>query len=133
MFRSKATAYAILTASEVALQSDGASGPSVMAAHIAREYALPTAYAAKVMGELAKARVLRSDRGPKGGFRLARPANKITLLEIFEAAQGKILDVDMLSLPAPLRRTVNAVFGKITEQTRKTLRSVTLADLGKKR
>ena len=133
MFRSKATAYAILTASEVALQSDGASGPGVMAAHIARKYELPTTYAAKVMGELAKARVLRSNRGPQGGFRLARPANKITLLEIFEAAQGKILDADMLKLPAPLRRAVNAVLGKITELTRKTLRSVTLADLNKKR
>ena len=39
------------------------------------------------MSQLAKANILRSDRGPMGGFALARPANKITLLEIFEAVK----------------------------------------------
>ena len=38
--------------------------------------------------QLAKARVFQSDRGPMGGFTLARPANKITLREIFEAVRG---------------------------------------------
>ena len=90
MFRSKALSYAVLSAAEVANQSDGKPGSGLQAAKVAQTYELPTAYAAKVMSHLAKAQVLRSDRGPRGGFQLARAANKITLLEIYEAVHGPL-------------------------------------------
>ena len=61
-----------------------------MASEISSKYDLPTAYAAKVMGQLAKARIFQSDRGPTGGFRLARPPKDITALEVFEAMNGPL-------------------------------------------
>jgi Rrf2 family protein len=45
-------------------------------------------YLAKVLGMLVKARLLRSFRGARGGVRLARPADEITLLAVVEACQG---------------------------------------------
>jgi len=44
----------------------------------------------KVMQRLGRAGLVDSTRGPKGGFRLARRGSAITLLEIYEAVEGRI-------------------------------------------
>jgi Rrf2 family protein len=46
---------------------------------------------AKVMQKLVKDGFLVSHRGPSGGFLLAKPADSITLLEIYESIEGKIV------------------------------------------
>ena len=56
---------------------------------VAQTYDLPTAYTGKIMTQLAKARILRSDMGTMGGFRLARPANKIPFLKLLLLIQQK--------------------------------------------
>ena len=43
---------------------------------------------AKVVQRLVHAGLLETERGPRGGIRLARPPRQITLLEIYEAAGG---------------------------------------------
>jgi len=45
---------------------------------------------AKVFQNLSKAGLVRSSRGPAGGFELNRPAEEITFLEIYEIIEGKI-------------------------------------------
>jgi Rrf2 family protein len=45
---------------------------------------------AKVMLNLAKMGLVKSMRGPSGGFILARKPEEITLLEVYEAIEGKI-------------------------------------------
>lgn len=46
------------------------------------------AHFAKVMQALARAGLVTSTRGPAGGTRLARPADQITLLQVYEAVDG---------------------------------------------
>jgi Rrf2 family protein len=48
-------------------------------------------YTAKVCGQLVKADILRSQRGASGGVFLARQPSELTLLDLVEACQGKIL------------------------------------------
>lgn len=57
---------------------------------IAREEGVPESYLAKIFQDLAKGGILRSHRGAKGGFSLARPADSITLREIIESVEGPI-------------------------------------------
>jgi len=49
------------------------------------------AYLGKIHTQLVKAGLLRAHRGVKGGVTLDRAASSITLLEIVEACQGRIL------------------------------------------
>jgi Rrf2 family protein len=58
--------------------------------HISKETGVPVEYLRKLMGRLARARLIISTRGRHGGFTLARPAKKITMLQIVEAIEGPI-------------------------------------------
>jgi len=49
---------------------------------------------AKVLQRLVKANIVISNRGPSGGFSLARPAAEISLLEVFETVEGKMQTKD---------------------------------------
>ena len=44
----------------------------------------------KVVDTLSKEGIIYATRGPAGGFHLNRPANEITLLEVYEAISGKV-------------------------------------------
>jgi Rrf2 family protein len=63
-------------------------GGTVSAARLAAHYGVPAAYLAKQLQTLVRAGVLSATTGPRGGFRLARPAEQITLLQIVEAVDG---------------------------------------------
>jgi len=55
---------------------------------IAAHFKISQAHLSKVLQRLAKVGLLTSARGPKGGFSLVRPADQVTLLEVFEAIEG---------------------------------------------
>jgi Rrf2 family protein len=57
-------------------------------AQFARSYDLPPAYLSKQLQALVRAGLLESVPGAKGGFRLARPAGQITLLDVVTAIEG---------------------------------------------
>ena len=63
-------------------------GEPVPTARLAAFYNLPAAYLNKQLQALARAGVLASAPGPRGGFRLARGPAQITLLDVVTAIEG---------------------------------------------
>ncbi|MBL9140700.1 MAG: Rrf2 family transcriptional regulator [Phycisphaerae bacterium] len=60
-------------------------GSSASAERIAECTQVPPGYISKVMRDLVVAGLVESQRGPNGGFRLARAASKISMLDIMNA------------------------------------------------
>jgi len=69
---------------------DLAPGSSSRIADIARRRRAPSAFLAKIARDLIRAGLLRSFRGRKGGVALARPASRITVLQVIEAVDGPL-------------------------------------------
>lgn len=59
------------------------------AAKLAEYHGVPAAYLAKHLQALTRAGVFEAVPGRRGGYRLARPAQEITVLEIVEAVEGR--------------------------------------------
>jgi len=52
------------------------------------------AYLEQLLSQLRKSELVSSTRGAKGGYKLARPAHEITVLEIIEALEGSLCKVE---------------------------------------
>ena len=64
--------------------ADGADEGPLRVDEIAAIIGLPRNYLSKTLYQLTRAGVLRSERGPRGGFRLALPAEKLTLARVVD-------------------------------------------------
>ncbi|GCE50911.1 BadM/Rrf2 family transcriptional regulator [Thermosporothrix hazakensis] len=107
---------------------------------LAENYGLSETYLAKHLQALANAKILESVPGPKGGYRLARPAEQITLLDIVEAIEGRervfrcteIRQRVPVQLPDSLYRMpceVHVAMLRADRAWREALRSQTVAEI----
>ena len=81
----KAEAYGLFGLIYLAKQAPGKVTPL---SEIAKIQDVPEKFLAKIFQSLSKAGVIRSHRGVKGGFSLARPANEISFREAVEIIHG---------------------------------------------
>ncbi|XAS67923.1 Rrf2 family transcriptional regulator [Micrococcaceae bacterium Sec5.7] len=63
-------------------------GEAVSSARLAEFYKLPAAYLNKQLQALVRAGILSSVSGPRGGFQLARKADRISVLDVVLAIEG---------------------------------------------
>lgn len=98
---------------------------------IAAEMGASKNHLAKVLQQLVKHNFLKSVRGPSGGFILAKPADKITVLEIYEAIEGKI-DVPECPLDRKIcpfnKCLINGLVSDVTRQFKEYFEGQTLED-----
>jgi Rrf2 family protein len=73
-----------------------------------------SAHLAKVLKTLENQGFVRSQRGPSGGFQLARSADAISLMEIYEAIEGPLSTGSCL-LATPLCGGERCVFGDLLD------------------
>ena len=60
---------------------------------LARRQILPRKFLEAILGDLRRAEIVVSHRGPSGGYTLARPAAQISLGEVFRAVDGPLAEV----------------------------------------
>jgi Rrf2 family protein len=72
-------------------------GPLLSAQELTDHSSLNRSVVANVLKDLARAGLLTSERGVHGGYRLARPADAISLKDILDAVEGPFLLVDCAS------------------------------------
>jgi Rrf2 family protein len=76
----------------------GAAGDTVVSAHeIARRAHLNKSVVANLLKEFARAGMLESTRGLRGGYRLLRQPSEISLGQILEVVEGKFVLVDCVA------------------------------------
>jgi Rrf2 family protein len=93
--------------------------------HPARELAVTIgvseSHLAKVLQRLARNGLLESVRGARGGYRLARRPDEITLLEILETADSRALG-GMCLLGQPVCAPGQCVFGELSRRVEVLMR-----------
>lgn len=85
---------------------------------ISRRQEISPRYLEQIFQSLKRAGILKSKRGPQGGYTLARPADQITVLDIIKATEQDVLMVDCAGDGKKRKRTLNCPFeGKCVTQT----------------
>jgi Rrf2 family protein len=72
----------------LALARHGEASGLLSARRIAEGMAIPERFLPQVLGDLTRAGLVEASPGRNGGYRLARPAGEISLLEVVEAIEG---------------------------------------------
>lgn len=125
---SKATDYALRAILYLATTPDG----PVTAEQIAGVTGVPATYLAKVLHGLSRAKIVNSQRGVAGGFRLALDPDELTLLDIVHAVDP-IERIETCPMGNPEHTgglcPLHECLDQIACQVEDSLRSTTIADL----
>ena len=126
----RASSYALHAVAFMAAQKHDRP---VASHNIAQARGIPERFLLKVLKPLVSARVLHSIKGPNGGYRLAKPASEITMLDVVEAVDGPIRGAAPVNSDNPdslLNRKLDKVCGDIADALRKHLGKVKITELG---
>jgi Rrf2 family protein len=124
---SRAASYAVEALAYLAAHGEGRLVPSHEAA---RARGIPERFLLKILRQLGRAGLVHSVKGPRGGYHLARPAGRISLLEVVEAVDGPILtDVAEVGSGQALNRQLQVAGSQAAQSSRRVLAGVSVADL----
>ena len=126
----KQTDYGFVLLSHLAVDPERVAN----APDLAAETRLPVPMVSKILKVLARADLLVSQRGVKGGYTLARPPERITAAEILRALEGPVaLTVCIDGTPGECDRepycAVRGHWHRINRAVDQALAGITLADL----
>lgn len=126
---SKTTTYGLLAAVYVAQNS---KDDMVTMSRVAEEYDFSYQYLTHAVKMLLRANILESKRGIKGGYKLARPAEEISMLEIIEAMDGLLeskIVIAEFTKHTPLVTNMNSVCNDAIAKAKGILHKAKLSDM----
>jgi Rrf2 family protein len=125
---SRSSTYAIQAALELA---QGETDVPVACSQLAANCAMPSRFLLQILHRLVAHGILTSTRGTLGGYELRRSPERISLLDLIQAADGPLVDdkpTANLSAPAA-EKQVRVALNRATRAARAELARTTLADL----
>ena len=99
----------------------GEPGRRLATREIAGRLGASEAHLAKVLQRLARAGLVESTRGPRGGFILVENRGNATLLEVYEAVDGPLVETDCL-LGSPACGGEGCILGGLLETANREVR-----------
>jgi Rrf2 family protein len=105
---------------------------------IAATQNIPENYLRRLLIELKRGGLVASQKGPSGGYMLARPPAKITMADVVEIVEGDYVPVECLeesstSCPREDPCAMRDVWREVRDGVNRTLRGATLQSLSQKR
>lgn len=100
---------------------------------IAKEERVPFDFLEKIVGELEKAGLVKAKKGARGGYSLAKPAEKITPGDIVMVLEENMAMLHCTGCPMAGTCSSEDVWSEAQQSLDNTLNAVTLADLIKKK
>ncbi len=107
----------------------------VAVAAMAEAQGLPPKFLEQLLMALKRGGFVRSQKGPHGGYRLARPAEKISLAEVIRLLDGALAPTESVSTyfyestPVEREKRLLRVFKEIRDFVSGKLEKTTLADV----
>jgi Rrf2 family transcriptional regulator, cysteine metabolism repressor len=124
--------YALLALLELSVQY--ASGEPMQIRQIAAQQSIPDRYLEQLLATLRRAGLVRSQRGARGGYLLARDPWKITLYEIVSCIEGFDTQGDAEKQPStPESLVISDVWQEVRQAAETVLQKCTLQDLLERR
>ena len=111
------------------------SAELVSAETIARAQGIPPKFLEQILLTLKRARYLRSTKGQRGGYQLAKPVDAVTLAEIVRLFDGALAPTESTSRyfykPSPIERErrLLRVFREVRDLVSNRLEAATIADM----
>lgn len=100
---------------------------------IAKDQLIPTNFLFKILRKLVRKGLVKSFRGPHGGYRLAKASSEITFLEVIEAIDGPLVLNRCLGMVTTCMLEPNCkMYGawhRIQTHMKDELGNITIADL----
>lgn len=122
--------YALRAVIYLSLQDPG---KSCSTSEIAEHQNIPRKFLEKITQELIRGGLVRSKRGPDGGYSLARPPREISFRDVIEVVEGPIAVNLCLDMPAKCdhlsKCTMLGVWKEVQEKIVEVFNRTTLADL----
>jgi len=82
--------YALRALIEIAVRADGTA---VSAEQLGKAQGLPHGFLQAILADLRRAGIVLAQRGQAGGWRLAKPADSVTVADVIRAVDGPLVSV----------------------------------------
>lgn len=106
-----------------------ASGERMQTAEMCRRHHIPERYLEQLLTALRKGGLLKSSRGPRGGFQLSRPPETITVAEIEACLEGDGQAVRQGDRQDPEFQALSSLSQRVAEARSMILEQTTMAQL----
>jgi len=134
MWISRRTDYASRALLALALDGDG----SMKLEELAQRTGAPQSVLEQVMPVMRTAGLIRSERGPSGGYRLNKPPDEITLERVVRLFQGQLAPIGYATRRSPdgapkfVADSLRGTWSEVRDATIEILERTTFADLAER-